>query len=57
MVSFGTDAPRLKGRHKRYLFGPGSIDYAHGDIEQIGIDELIASVREYKTLVRHCLTG
>lgn len=57
-VLFGTDAPRLRGRqHKRYLFGQGSIDYAHRDNEQIGIEELIASVQKYKELVKHCLSA
>ncbi|RSL69055.1 hypothetical protein CEP53_002362 [Fusarium sp. AF-6] len=32
-VSFGTDVPRLKGNHKKYLYGPGSILDAHGENE------------------------
>lgn len=56
-MAFGTEVPRLRGNHKRYLFGPGSIDYAHGDNEQIRIDELVTSVQGYKSLVLHCLSA
>jgi acetylornithine deacetylase/succinyl-diaminopimelate desuccinylase-like protein len=44
-VSFGTDAPRLKGVHKKYLYGPGTILVAHGGNEHIRISELIESVQ------------
>ncbi|KAJ6036305.1 hypothetical protein N7540_000584 [Penicillium herquei] len=54
-VAFGTDAPRLKGDHKKYLYGPGSILVAHGENEQIGVSELVASVQVYKQIVKHCL--
>ena len=54
-VAFGTDAPRLKGDHKKYLYGPGTILVAHGVDEQIGIGELIESVEVYKRIVEHCL--
>ncbi|CAH0053780.1 unnamed protein product [Clonostachys solani] len=50
-VSFGTDIPRLKGNHKRYLYGPGSILHAHGVNEQVAIPDLIESVAVYKRLV------
>ena len=50
-MSFGTDVPRLQGRHKKYLFGPGSILHAHGETEQIAIPDLIESVTVYKKLV------
>jgi aspartate aminotransferase len=56
-VAFGTDAPRLKGEHKKYLYGPGSILVAHGDNERIEIGELIESVQVYKRIVEHCLHG
>lgn len=55
-VSFGTDAPRLKGDHKKYLYGPGSIMVAHGQNEHIKINELLESVQVYKRIVRHCLS-
>ncbi|KAF5858340.1 hypothetical protein ETB97_004576 [Aspergillus alliaceus] len=54
-VSYGTDVPRLKGDHKKYLYGPGSILVAHGDNEQIEIGELVEGVRAYKKLVKHLL--
>ncbi|KAK5094663.1 hypothetical protein LTS08_008519 [Lithohypha guttulata] len=56
-VSFGTDIPRLKGNHKRYLYGPGSILYAHGEKEQVAIPDLIESVAVYKKLLMLCLEG
>ncbi|KAJ5682210.1 hypothetical protein N7462_005375 [Penicillium macrosclerotiorum] len=56
-VAFGTDAPRLQGDHKKYLYGPGSILLAHGEKEQIDITELTESVQVYKQLVKHCLYG
>ncbi|KAF7557472.1 hypothetical protein G7Z17_g746 [Cylindrodendrum hubeiense] len=43
-VSFGTDVPRLKGTHKEYLYGPGSILDAHGENEHVLIPDLIKSV-------------
>lgn len=54
-VSFGTDVPRLKGNHKKYLYGPGSILVAHGKNEQITVSELLEGVQVYKRLVRHAL--
>lgn len=50
-VSFGTDIPRLKGNHKRYLYGPGSILHAHGENEQVAIPDLIECVAVYKKLL------
>lgn len=49
-VSFGTDCPRLKGDHKKYLYGPGSILDAHGENEQVKIPDLIECVAVYKRL-------
>ncbi|KAL3466988.1 putative peptidase [Aspergillus heterothallicus] len=54
-VAFGTDVPRLKGDHKKYLYGPGSILHAHGKDEQIAIAELIEAVAVYKKLVLKAL--
>ncbi|KAL0940441.1 uncharacterized protein CTRU02_203204 [Colletotrichum truncatum] len=54
-VSFGTDAPRLKGSHKKILYGPGTILVAHGKDEHIVIDELMQSVDGYKRLVLNFL--
>ncbi|KAL4967842.1 M20 family metallopeptidase [Aspergillus stella-maris] len=50
-VAFGTDIPRLKGDHKKYLYGPGSILDAHGENEQVSISDLIVCVAVYKELV------
>ncbi|SCV57836.1 probable peptidase [Fusarium fujikuroi] len=49
-VSFGTDCPRLKGSHKKYLYGPGSILDAHGENEHVKIPDLIECVAVYKRL-------
>ena len=54
-VSFGTDIPRLRGDHKRYLYGPGSILDAHTDNEQVTIPDLIKCVAVYKQLLMMCL--
>ncbi|KAH1986812.1 hypothetical protein KXW60_001137 [Aspergillus fumigatus] len=54
-VSYGADVPRFKGDHKKYLYGPGSILVAHGENEQIKVDELLEGVRAYKNLIRHLL--
>ncbi|KAM5364067.1 hypothetical protein ACJZ2D_011684 [Fusarium nematophilum] len=54
-VSFGTDVPRLKGTHKKYLYGPGSILDAHGENEQVSIRDLIECVAVYKRLVLEVL--
>lgn len=56
-VAFGTDAPRLRGEHRRYLYGPGSILLAHGKNEQISKAELLESVQVYKRIVKHCLAS
>lgn len=50
-VSYGTDIPRLRGNHKKYLYGPGSILHAHGVNEQVRIPDLIECVAVYKQLV------
>lgn len=49
-MSFGTDIQRLKGAHKKYLYGPGSILHAHGVDEQVAIPDLIECVNVYKRL-------
>lgn len=56
-VSFGTDVPRLKGHHKRYLYGPGSILDAHGENEHVKVSDLIECVAVYKRLVVQLLRG
>jgi acetylornithine deacetylase/succinyl-diaminopimelate desuccinylase-like protein len=54
-ASFGTDVPRLKGTHKKYLYGPGSILSAHTEDEFIKIDDLVESIAAYKKIALHCL--
>ncbi|RDW78258.1 putative peptidase [Coleophoma crateriformis] len=54
-AAFGTDVPRLQGKHKKYLYGPGTILNAHGKNEQIEVDELLEAVQAYKKLTLHCL--
>lgn len=55
-VSFGTDVPRLKGEHKKVLYGPGSILVAHGPDEYIKIPDLIEGITGYKKLILHFLS-
>ncbi|KAK9452672.1 hypothetical protein V1511DRAFT_132613 [Dipodascopsis uninucleata] len=54
-VAYGTDMPHLRGDHKRYLYGPGSILYAHADNERITEAELFEAVAGYRTLIQHSL--
>ena len=49
-MNYGTDIPNLKGDHKRYLYGPGSILVAHSDHEHLKFDDLGTAVEGYKTL-------
>jgi acetylornithine deacetylase len=50
-VNYGTDIPHLKGNHKRYLYGPGSILVAHSDHEYVEAADLVAAVDGYKRLI------
>lgn len=54
-VNYGTDIPNLKGKHKRYLYGPGSILVAHSDHEHLRASDLLTAVEGYKRLVRSAL--
>ena len=54
-VNYGTDIPSLHGKHKRYLYGPGSILVAHSDHEHIKIQDLREAVDGFKRLIRHAL--
>lgn len=49
-VAYGTDIPRLRGSHKKVLYGPGTILVAHGKDEHILISELIESIQGNKKL-------
>ncbi|KAH8602734.1 hypothetical protein B0O99DRAFT_499330 [Bisporella sp. PMI_857] len=55
VVNYGTDIPNLKGDHKRYLYGPGSILMAHSDHEHLNISDLQAAVEGYKIIIEHVL--
>lgn len=50
-VNYGTDIPWLEGRHKRYLYGPGSILVAHSDHEHLTVRELERAVVDYKRII------
>jgi acetylornithine deacetylase len=55
VVSYGTDVPYLKGDHKRYLYGPGSILVAHSKDEYVTIQDLHDAVKGYKKLIAEAL--
>ncbi len=55
VVNYGTDIPNLKGTHKRYLYGPGSIFLAHSDHEHLKVSDLETAVEGYKALIEHSL--
>jgi len=55
VVNYGTDIPNLKGDHKRYLYGPGTILMAHSDHEHLKIQDLKAAVKGYKALIEYAL--
>jgi acetylornithine deacetylase len=51
VVNYGTDISSLKGSHRRYLYGPGSILVAHSDHEHVRISDLESAVAGYKVLI------
>ncbi|KAK8044397.1 hypothetical protein PG993_004421 [Apiospora rasikravindrae] len=55
VLNYGTDIPNLKGNHKRYLYGPGSIHVAHSDQEHLNVSDLEAAVGGYKILINKAL--
>lgn len=50
-MNYGTDIPALKGSHKVYLYGPGTILVAHSDHEHLTISDLEKAVEGYKNLI------
>ena len=54
-MSYGTDVPRLKGDHRKVLYGPGSILVAHGKDECIRISEIMESIKVNKRLITELL--
>lgn len=55
ICSYGTDVPYLRGDHKKYLYGPGSILVAHGDHEYVSKSDLFEAVEGYKRLIHESL--
>lgn len=55
VVNYGTDIPNLKGDHKRYLYGPGTILMAHSDHEHLKVLDLETAVKGYKALIEYSL--
>ncbi|KAM0354795.1 hypothetical protein ACHAPU_000619 [Fusarium lateritium] len=55
VLSYGTDIPSLKGDHKKYLYGPGSILNAHSAHEHLKISELEHAVEGYQSLITQIL--
>ncbi|KAF3766672.1 hypothetical protein M406DRAFT_65853 [Cryphonectria parasitica EP155] len=55
VARYGTDIPSLKGDHKRYLYGPGSVLVPHSDHEHLKISDLEAAVEGYKVLITESL--
>ena len=56
-VNYGTDIPNLKGDHKRFLYGPGSILLAHSDHEHLTAGDLEEAVKGYKKLIKAALNS
>ncbi|KAF2810083.1 Zn-dependent exopeptidase [Mytilinidion resinicola] len=50
-VNYGTDVPNLKGDHKRYLYGPGSIFVAHSAHETLKVEDLEKAVKDFERLI------
>ena len=55
ILTGGTDIPYLRGDHKRYMYGPGSVLSAHSDHECLKVEELIKAVDDYKTIIQTLL--
>jgi acetylornithine deacetylase len=55
VVSFATDIPALTNWGTPYLFGPGSIQFAHREDEHIELAELRDAVGAYERLARGAL--
>ena len=56
IVSYTTDIPAFGGAWgKPFLFGPGSIHFAHTDQERIPKAEILEAIEIYKKLVRQLI--
>jgi acetylornithine deacetylase len=57
IVSYTTDIPAFNGTWGQpFLFGPGSIHFAHTDQERIPKAELLEAIGIYQKIVRKLLT-
>ena len=56
IVSFGSDAAYMKPLGTIYELGPGSIEFAHSDHEQITINEMEQAVPLYIKMVKQILS-
>ncbi|KAI1171191.1 hypothetical protein F4777DRAFT_566431 [Nemania sp. FL0916] len=54
-MAYGTDIPRLRGDHRKVLYGPGSIQVAHGEGEYIRVSEIIEAIEKNKKLILELL--
>lgn len=54
-MAYGTDIPRLRGDHKKVLYGPGSIRVAHGKDEFVRVSEIMESIEKNKILILELL--
>ena len=55
VVAYATDIPVLTRWGRPYLFGPGSIHFAHTDDEHVDVAELRAAVDAYERLAAAAL--
>lgn len=55
VVNYGTDIPNLRADYVRYLYGPGSILFAHGAREHLTVGDLEDAVDGYQRLILHTL--
>ena len=55
VAAFATDIPKLTNWGTPYLFGPGSILYAHRDDEHVDVTELRAAVDSYTRIAEMAL--
>ncbi|KAI8630620.1 Zn-dependent exopeptidase [Xylariaceae sp. FL1651] len=54
-MAYGTDVPRLRGDHRKVLYGPGTIRVAHGKDEQIRVGEIMDCIKGNKKLALELL--
>jgi acetylornithine deacetylase len=50
VAAYATDIPKLSSWGRPYLFGPGSIHYAHRDDEHVTVQDLRDAVRQYERI-------